>query len=116
MKAIGIVVIGFFIGYATYTYAEGPSVTGGCSIEWDAPAGVVDGYRVYAGATAENKQMRRETAETSIPCNALRLPDGQNYIHVTAFNAAGEGGASNTIPFVLVSTVPQVPSNLRLQQ
>lgn len=110
---IWFVVLMCGVGLVNIARAEGP-VIGSCSLTWDASTGHVDGYRVYVGTSPTNKAQAAETVSTSIPCSALNLTEGQNYAHVTAYNVAGESGASDTVPFVLVTTPPGVPVNLRL--
>lgn len=95
-------------------HAEGVITGPDCSARWTAPSGTVQGYRIYVGATATTKTQRAHVASTSVQCSALNLVAGQHYVHVTAYNAAGESGASNTLPFVLVTAAPGVPTGLEL--
>lgn len=96
--------------------AEGPTVAD-CRLAWGAPTsgGPVEGYRVYVGPTADSKTARFETSTTSADCSDLGLTEGQQYAHVTAFNAAGESGGTNTVPFFVVTQPPGAPTDLQVQ-
>lgn len=113
-KGIGIALVCLILIFifAGKAMADGPSVGISCSARWTATAGAT-GYRVYVGSTATNKTQRAQVTTTSVQCSDLNLSAGQQYIHVTAFNVAGESVASNTLPFVLV-TVPAAPVGLEL--
>jgi len=90
-----------------------PTVNNTQSIAWDYPIPVVvDGFRIYAN---EQQVLQVPATELTASISAMNLTPGADYtVHVTAFHAAGESAASNTINFTLVEGPPAAPTNLRL--
>lgn len=120
MEKIERVVIGIFLvftcgllllAYAKDASAEGVNVGPNCRIQWNASTGRVSGYRVFVGTSAEDKTQRAEVTSTAVPCADVEATEGQQYVHVTAFNEGGESGPSATVPF-FVTSAPSTPTGL----
>lgn len=101
------------VAVSSLAKAEGISVGMSCTANWNPSSGAT-GYRVYVGSTATLKTQKAQVTTTSVQCSALGLTVGQHYMHVTAFNAAGESGASATLPFVVLA-IPASPTGLTLE-
>ena len=73
------------------------------------------GVAMAEGPTVADKSARFETDQTAADCSDLGLTEGQQYAHVTTFNAAGESGGTNTVPFFVVTQPPGAPTDLQVQ-
>jgi hypothetical protein len=80
------------------------------TLSWPAVSGVVDGYRVYEGAT-----VRATVATTAATITGLGASTSHTYT-VRAFNSAGESGNSNAVTATTGSgsSAPGTPANFRV--
>jgi hypothetical protein len=77
-------------------------VTGGSvSLAWQAAAGTVDGYVIEAGAQPGLSNLAVLTIGNMLSFGTTGVPPGTYYVRVRAFNASGQGAASNEITVVV---------------
>ena len=112
MRLIKLVLAVLLSAYLVPSWAEGIEKAGDCTISWTAagtgPA--ADGFRLWWGSTtgARNNSFDAGSALTTT-CRAAGFAEGQHYVVVRAYNANGESGDSNEIPFVLTLSPPDPP-------
>ena len=121
---LSLLLVGILVTPAM-SQAVGPTLNH-CQFSWQdatVTSDQVSGFNVYMGTTTGGPYALigtvPATAATAYGPTAnlcTGIPDGQKYAVVKAANAAGtESGASNEVPFVLLTTTPSAPSSLRVQ-
>jgi len=83
----------------------------GACLEWDAPDGEVNGYRIYYGVKSGTYTGNMDVG-TSARCllSDLPLKDSTTYYFtVRAYNDTGESGDSNEISWISGDTTPPLP-------
>jgi hypothetical protein len=80
-------------------------------LNWQAPSGIVTGYRVEVGSAAGQSDVATITSGTATTLSMRSLPAGTYYVKVRSVNSGGVSAPGNEVVATLVAAPPP-PSNL----